>query len=206
MPYLFHSNKDDVRLLDCEGRTYVIPPNKAWKVPALEGTDISGPIGMPAYKTFTISDEQMAKHFLREGKHYGLVSVEEKITDQGILFDVKDAGERSKKARYDDQTYLLEQYVASAHDDELNKQPVRPPADVIQGILDDRGLDLQKDFGITPVGYRISEYAAARDEKLKQLEVEKNDQAKEIAELRRMLEKSIKLMERRNKEEPPPAA
>ena len=195
MPYLFHAYKEDVRLLDSEGRTYVIPPNKPWKVPSLEGTDISGPIGMPAYRSFTVSEDKMAKQFLIDGKHYGLVSIDERITDQGITFDINTAAERSKKARYDDQTLLLDQYIRSAHEGELNKQPVPPPVETIQRILDERGLDLQKDFGVTPVGYKVSEYAMQRDQTMKQLAEENAAQKKEMAEMRTMLQRTLEALE-----------
>jgi len=199
MPHLFHNNKHDVRLLDCEGRTYVIPPNRAWPVPMLEGTDIPGKAGQPAYRTFTISAEKMTKYFLSEGKHFGLVEIEERLTDQGTQFDLETAVRQSTKARYDDQTAMLDQYVQSAHEDELQKLPVRPPGDVIQRILDERGLDLQKDFGITPVGYRVSEYAAARDEKMKNLEDENVANRKELAEMRKLLERTLQVMEQGGK-------
>jgi hypothetical protein len=195
MPYLFHSNPHEVRLLDCEGRTYVIPPHKAWSVPALEGTDITGPQGQPAYRSFTIPAEKMAKHFLAEGQHFGLVMLEEKITDNGITFDLKEATERSAKARFDDQSFLLDRWVQTAHDNELKKEPVRPPEPVIQAILTERGLDLQKDFGITPVGYKVSEYASARDEKMKTLEAKTNAQEEKIAELTSMLQRTLELVE-----------
>ena len=86
MPYLFHDNKEDVRLLDCEGRTHIFPPNKAVSVLPLEGTDIPGIEGQPAYRTFTIPADKMAKYWLNEGKHFGLVQLEERITDNGIQF------------------------------------------------------------------------------------------------------------------------
>src|SRR5262245_30547236 len=199
MPYLFHAYKEDVRLLDSEGRTYIIPPNKPWKVPALEGTDISGPIGMPAYRTFSVSEEKMAKQFLIDGKHFGLVEVQEKFTDQGIVFDSKDAAQRSIKARYDDQTFLLDQYIRSAHESELSKQPVPPPVDTVQKILDERGLDLQKDFGVTPVGYKVSEYALARDQKMRELEEKDAARDKEMNEMRTLLARTVEALETVNK-------
>ena len=97
MPYLFHDNKEDVRLLDCEGRTYIIPPNKAWPVPPLEGTDIPGLEGQPAYRSFTIPADKMAKYFLKEGKHFGLVEVHERPLENGIAFDVKTADDRAQQ-------------------------------------------------------------------------------------------------------------
>src|SRR5262245_49297889 len=114
MPYLFHNNKDEVRMLDCEGRTYIVPPNTPWNVPPLEGTDIPGQQGQPAYRTFTISAEKMMKYFLTSYPHDGLVELQERLTDQGIQFDLKNAGERSTKSRYDDQSILLDRYVQSA--------------------------------------------------------------------------------------------
>src|SRR5262249_46299420 len=141
VPFLYHDNKDEVRLLDCEGRTYIIPANTPWSVPSLEGTDIPGKAGQPAYPTSTIPPHKMAKYFLDEGKHFGLVLLEERFIDGGIQFDMKTAAQRSSKARYDDKTAMLDRYVQSAHDDELNKLPVKPPVEVIQAILDERGLD-----------------------------------------------------------------
>ena len=205
MPFLYHNNKDEVRMLDCEGRTYVVPPNKPWNVPMLEGTDIPGQAGQPAYRSFTIPADKMAKYFLSQYPHYGLVELAERLTDQGIQFDLAGAAERSAKSRYDDQTMMLDKYVQSAHEDELNKIPVRPPVPVIQEILDARNLDLQKDFGITPVGYKVSEYAAARDEKMKTLEDDNAAQRKELAEMRKLLERTLQVIEQAPKSPKKPA-
>ena len=194
MPYLFHNNPHPVNYLDCEGRTHIIPPNRPWSVPSLDGTDIPGLEGQPAYRTFTIPADKLAKAIMEDRKHDGLVLVAEQISDSGIAFDVKTAAQASSEARYRDQTAILDQYVKSAHEDELNKQPVRPPAESIQKILDDRGLDLQKDFGVTPVGYKVSEYAQARDEKMKTMEAENTSLRKEVSDIKKMMERAMETM------------
>src|SRR4030095_4730365 len=92
--------------------------------------------------------------------------------------------------------------VHTAPDNELKKEPVRPPEPVIQAILTERGLDLQKDFGITPVGYKASEYASAPCEKIKNLEAQTNSQEEKIAELTAMLQRPLELVEEGRKKKP----
>src|SRR5262245_59333135 len=185
MPHLFHNNADEIRLLDCEGRTHIIPPHKAWRVPDLHSTDCDG---TRAYVPITTPAEKMVKYYLREGIHYGLVEVRETVTDNGITFDLADAARRSTAAREHDKTEMLERYVFGAKDDEMKKEPVKPPPDVIKQILVERGLDLIKDFGVRPVGYASRDTVSEREKDLNQqlLEQQAKHEA-EVAELRGMM-------------------
>ena len=175
--HLFHSYKETIRLLDCEGRTYVIPANKAWPVPAIEGTDCNG---SQAYAPFSIPIAKVAKMLCEAGVHFGLVPVPEVATASGIQFDLAAAAKNSTKARKGSEDGILERYIKGAKEDELAKTPVKPPSATITAILDARGLDLERDYNIKPVGYRISEGAQARDSQVSKLEAE-------VSELKQML-------------------
>lgn len=182
--HLFHNSKETIRLLDSEGRTYVIPANVAWPVPALQGTDCNG---TQAYAPFSISAEKMAKFLCDEGVHYGLVVVPETSTPTGIQFNLAKAARRSANARQTAEDGVLQRYIKGAKEDELAKLPVKPPSASIAAILDARGLDLKRDYGLQPVGYRVGDAAAARDTEMANLRAENETQRKEISEIKEML-------------------
>jgi len=188
MPFLFHNNPNEIRILDCEGRTHIIPPNRAWRVPDLAATDCDG---TRAYVPISVPADKMVRYYLREGIHHGLVLVHETVTDSGVQFDLADADKRSTAARYNDKTELLNAYVFTAKDDELKKEPVKPPPPVIQAILDERGLDLEKHFGIRPVGHVVSESMEAREKEVMELKRRNDQYEKELADMRAILERVV---------------
>src|SRR5262252_7610176 len=171
MPFLFHNNPNEIRILDCEGRTHIIPPNRAWRVPDLAATDCDG---TRAYVPISVPADKMVRYYLREGIHHGLVLVHETVTDSGVQFDLADADKRSTAARYNDKT-----------------EPVKPPPPVIQAILDERGLDLEKHFGIRPVGHVISESMEAREKEVMELKRRNDQYEKELADMRAILERVV---------------
>ncbi len=71
----------------------------------------------------------------------------------------------------------------SAKDEQLGNRAIRPPAAPIEQILSSRGMDLKRDYGLEPVGYRVSEKAAARDKEMDELRKEN----REIKEMLNML-------------------
>lgn len=182
--YLFHNYKETITLLDSEGRSYRIPANTPWEVPAVNGTDCNG---TQACAPFTIPVQKVAKFLCDEGVHYGLVVVPEIRTNQGIQFDIAGAQALSLHKRKGSEDHILERYVKGAKEDELNKIPVRPPSASIASILESRGFDLKRDFGITPVGYRVSENVAARDAEVESLRRENAEMRRDNAEIKEML-------------------
>ena len=185
--FLAHSYKETIVLLDSEGRSYRIKPNEPWEVPPIHGTDISGPKGQPAYKEFDIPAHKVAEMLIKQAVHYGLVAVPENRSSAGITFDMDSALKASTVSRRQAEDAMVQAYVKGAKEDELGKMPIRPPSAPIQRILDERGQDLKRDFGIQPVGWKLSDGAAQRDAQLVALQQQNDAQAKEMAELKEML-------------------
>ncbi len=175
--YLYQNSGQTVSLLDSEGRTHKIPNNSPWEAPSITGTDCNG---TQAYAPYVVSAQKSAEILIKEGKRFGLVAVPEVRTDGGIKFDVESAAALSSSLRSQFEQGLIDAYVRAAKEDELGKLPVRPPSAALQALLDSRGLDLKRDFGITPVGYRVGEATAQRDK-------ETDDLKKEVGELKAML-------------------
>lgn len=178
--YLFHNYKRPIAVLDAEGRTYNIEPNKPWEVPLIRGTDCKG---TEAYVPFVTPTNKVAEMLCKEGIHYGLVVVPEVRTETGIQFDLKAAALNSAQVRKGAEDHILERYIKGAKEDELAKIPVKPPSASIAAILDARGLDLKRDYGLSPVGYRVSEGAAARDAEMEALRNENREIKEMLSEL-----------------------
>ena len=182
--YLLHTSKEIAHLIDAEGKTYHIPPNEAWEVPEIRGTDIPGPAGAAPYKTFVTPSHKVGEMLMKQGVYYGLVEVHQVRQGNSIIFDVEGAMKASGVARKQAEDAMLQTYVKAAKEDELGKHPIRPPSAPIQKILNERGLDLKRDFGVQPVGWTLSEGAKARDAEMAALK-------SELAELKAMLEMAI---------------
>ena len=97
---------------------------------------------------------------------------------------------------------MVQAYVKGAKEDELGKMPIRPPSAPIQRILDERGQDLKRDFGIQPVGWKLSDGAAQRDAQLVALQQQNDSQAKEMAELKAMLTTLLSSQDKKDKKQP----
>lgn len=182
--YLFHNYRETITILDAEGRSYRIPANEPWEVPEIKGTDCNG---TQAYNPFVISAAEASKIFCKEGIHYGLVPVPEKRGPRGIVFDIEEASIASKRVRKASEDAILDRYIRGAKEDELAKLPVKPPSASIAKIIDSRGLDLKRDYGLQPVGYRVSEAAAARDAEMEALRSSNSTMSREMGELKEML-------------------
>lgn len=178
---LYQNSGSEVALLDSEGRTHRIPNETPWEVPDINGTDCDG---TQAYRPFVIPSNKAADVFIREGKRFGVVAIPQKRTQNGISFDVESAKTLSTHVRSEFEKGVIDGYIKGAKEDELAKLPVRPPSPALQALLDKRGLDLKRDFGITPVGYKVGEGAAARDAEMESLR-------QQLTELRELVALSL---------------
>ena len=201
--FLLHTSAETAHLIDAEGRSYHIPPNEAWDVPTINGTDIPGPAGQPAYKSFTTSPDKVGAMLIRQGVYYGLVEVKVLRTPTGTTFDLDGAKEASTRARRQAEDAMLQSYVKGAKEDELAKLPIRPPSAPIQKILNERKLDLKRDFGVQPVGWILSEGAKSRDVEFAALKAETEDQKQKISDLTKMLEQLLAIEEKKSKSKQP---
>ncbi len=167
-------------IIDSEGRGHRIPANEPWEVKPQTCMDTDKG-GSPVQ--LTIPAEKVAAQLVHDGKFFGLVIVNQIRTANGISFDVEAAAKESKRIREQAETDLVEKYVKSAKDEQLGNRAIRPPAAPIEQILSSRGMDLKRDYGLEPVGYRVSEKAAARDKEMDELRKEN----REIKEMLNML-------------------
>lgn len=176
--FVFHN---DDTLLECliDGRMFSIPPYEPFEVSSIEGTDLEKP--------YSIRSAKVGGELIRLCALQGLVEITSERTKAGFGFDVERAARESTVARDNAEGMMLARYVSGAHEDELAKKPVSPPSLPIQRILDKRHLDLQKDFGVTPVGYKVSEYAAKRETEMDLLRRENAEQKKDIADMKEMM-------------------
>lgn len=188
-------------VMDSEGRSHRIPPNTPWEVKSLDCMDVTE--GGTRFVNHPQSVEKVAKMLCDNGVFYGIVPVPEIRDGISINFDLKSAERESTRVRIQAERGLIEKYVANAKMEQLQGRPIRPPSDTLQRILDTHDLDLLKDFGIQPVGYKVSEGAAMRDRKLADLEATNANQAKELAEMKEMLAMLLEDKEKEKKSRKP---
>lgn len=205
--YLFHNTPDSsltagldsngsVRyfayILDSEGRTHRIAANSLWEVKPQHCTDVSDG---GKNVVVTIPAEKVGRQICEDGKPYGVVVIQEKRTPEGITFDYETARAESERIRNQFEIELIETFVKRAKEQALQNMPIRPPAPALQKILDARGLDLQRDYGITPVGYKVSEAAAARDREVADLK-------RDLAEMKELLNMALEDKKAKRPKEP----
>lgn len=170
-------------IVDSEGRGHRIPPNRPWKVePQISMDTDKGGAPMQAL----IPAEKVAAQLIKDGAFFGLVAVPEIQTANGISFDVETAAKESTRIRYQAESAVLETYVKHAKDEQLANRAMRPPSPSIERILNSRSMDLKRDFGLEPVGYKVSEKAAQRDREVEALKEQNALLTKELGELKDM--------------------
>lgn len=192
--FLYHSASVEAAVMDSEGRCHRIPPNTPWEVkPQITMDTDKG--GSPIQNT--IPAEKVARQICDDGRLYGVVIVPEIRSGLSITFDVDSAARESTRIREQAETEILDRYVKHAKEEQLAARPVRPPSTSIQKILDARGHDLLRDYGLQPVGYKVSEGALKRDAEIAALHQQKDAQDKEIADLKQMITRLIDLQDKK---------
>ena len=175
--FLFQNSDRTAFVLDAEGRTFRIEPNIPWEVKPQISSDCDKG-GYPVQNI--VPADKVAQQICDDGKFYGIVIIPEIQEGFNTKRDVETARARSTEVRRNAENALVDQYVSHQKQNQLAVRPVAPPSESIQAILNGRGLDLKRDFGLEPVGYRVSEAAAARDALIE-------TQGREIKELKEML-------------------
>lgn len=178
--YVYQNSGKPVHVLDDEGRTHIIPNAEPLEVMPIICMDVDSG-GMP--KESVISSEKLAAALCEKGRSYGLVLVPQVKKGLSITFDVEAAAENSTRVRMNTEDELVRTYVTRMKEEALQNRPIRPPSPSIQAILDARGQDLQRDYGITPVGYKVGEGIAARDAAFAELQGKYDDLSKKFDRL-----------------------
>lgn len=176
--FLYQNTTKTVHVL-VDGRQFSIPHSEPFEVKAIEGTDLEKP--------YMISSDKVGREIIRTAVLHGVVTIEQIRTARGFEFDMEKADKESTRLRGKSQLEILQRYVDGAKQDQLANLPIKPPSAPIQAILDERGLDLKRDYGITPVGYKVSEAVAARDAELAATKQENASLRADIDELRGMV-------------------
>lgn len=193
--YLFQ-NCGRVASILVDGRMFNISDSEPFDVPAIEGTDLEKPYTIPSVK--------VGNELIRLGVLYGIVELTQHRTARGFEFDLEAADAASRELRNQAEMDLLNRYVSGAKADELANVPVKPPSAPIQAVLDARGLDLKRDFGITPVGYKISEAVQARDKETHALKADNEDLRNRLDVLTAQMETFLRMQSGGKATEPLP--
>ncbi len=184
--YVYQNSGVLATIMDSEGRSHRIPHDAPHEVKPQISMDIDKG-GAPA--EHIISAEHVARQLCNDGRFYGVVILPEIRDGLNSRLDVVSAAKESTRTRDQAETELIERYVQHAKAQALQAMPIKPPAPALEKILVARGLDLDRHYGIKPIGYRVAEGIKAQDAKIA-------SQEKEIADLRQMLERLVAMQEK----------
>lgn len=166
--FLLHVDTEPVHEV-MEGRLLTLLPNEPFEVKEIVSTDVD----LNGNKTFVIPSEFIARVIIAHQMHHGVVLVKEIRRGYNTELDVKSARAEAAIALKAGQDKMLSEYVRIQLEDRLKEnKPALPPSKPIERIIDERGIDLQKEYGFRPVGWRVGDETKAREERTAALEAE----------------------------------
>lgn len=174
---LIHASPENAEVC-IDGRGYIIPPNKAWRVPEIVCTDHNNN-GPYEYRT---PSETLAKEIINKCWMYGVVEVPvfEKENEFGIQYeyDNKAAHELAKQALIKAEEQIVMNYVVIQRERMSNNLPAMPPTGRVKYVVDKRKIDLKRDYNIDPIGYGAVAKAAAASEGMETIQRQLDEQKK----------------------------
>jgi len=175
MRFVYHVDNETAHLT-IDGRLISIPPNELFEVPELRGNHFNnnGPC------EYVITDAQMVNHIQQQGWWAGIVEVPIRKSKNGMDADLDAARKLAAAALEKSRDQTLADYITEQRERQTihNQAPIAPVGRVLK-IIEARGIDLQKDFNISPPGYAM--------EKQKSREAELEELKRMVGELQKAL-------------------
>lgn len=175
--YVYQNSGAAVFILNDEGRMAIIPNDEPLEIKEQVVTDVDSG-GMP--KQSITPAAKVAQELCDRGRLYGVVLVPQVRDGMSINFDVKGSAIKSGEVRKAAEDELIAAYVTTQKQEGGMNRPVRAPSTAIQGIMDRRGIDLERDLNIHPVGWKAGEGVTARDAEIEALKKSNADMAAKL--------------------------
>jgi hypothetical protein len=164
MRFLYHCD-DETAHVTVDGRMISIPPNEIFEVPELRGNHFNnnGPC------EYIITEAKVAEELIRQGWYHGIVDVPIKKSKSGMEADVESARKQAAALLNENQDKILAQYISDQQERTTvhGKAAIAPIGRVLK-IIEARGIDLEKDYNISPPGYGMAK-ARDRDAEMEEL-------------------------------------
>ena len=172
MIFVLHMDEETAQVR-IDGRLFSIPPNELFEVPDITGTDCNNN-GPTEYR---IPEKQVAAKIIEHCWYHGMVEVPMTRTKGGVTSDIEAARKAARTALELAHDTMLNKYVTDQQERlSIYNKPALAPSTPIMKIIERRGIDLDRDFGIKPPGFDMR---GARDR-----DAEMEELKKQIAELR----------------------
>jgi hypothetical protein len=164
MRFVYHVD-DETAHITVDGRMISIPPNEIFEVPELRGNHFNnnGPC------EYIITEAKVAEELIRQGWYHGIVDVPIRRSKNGMEADVEAARKLATALLIDSEDKILGQYISDQQERTTvhGKAAIAPIGRVLK-IIEARGIDLEKDYNISPPGYGMAK-ARNRDAEVEEL-------------------------------------
>jgi hypothetical protein len=164
MIFLFHVYRDPAQLC-IDGKTFIIPPNELFEVTEIRGMDCNN----NGHQEYITPPSKVAELIIARGKHFGIIEVPLTRRGTDVQVDIEDARRRAKDLLRSTEDQMLMAYVREQQERAQANAPVQAPGGRVLEIIQERGLDIKKEFNINPVGWVLGEQAA-KDNRMEELE------------------------------------
>lgn len=175
-----------------DGRGFVIPPNQIFEVPSITCTDHNnnGPI------EYTTPANHVMKALLQQCWRWGLVEVPV-IKEQGRFgvkysFDETAAHELAKQALIAAEDRMVTEYVSVQKARMVANLPALPPNGTVATVIENRKIDLDREFNIKPIGYGTVAKAAAANEEMEAMRKRQEELESTNKDLQKKLNQLLK--------------
>lgn len=158
-----------------DGRGFSIPPHTVFEVPSITCTDHNNNGAIE----YTTPPDQVMQVMLKDCWRWGLVQVpavkEQSRYGLKYTFDEESAHELAKQQLLKAEEKMVTEYVAVQRARMMANLPALAPGGTVAKVIEQRKIDLEKEFNLKPIGYGTVAKAAAANEEMATLRQENAD-------------------------------